>query len=82
MPDGKTPETGVAPRERQDAQPRAAGKKTITQGYPTYAEPDENKGGQNGAPQPSRRTGGKTANAPPLGGADAGSTRNDRGRGG
>ena len=56
--------------------------KTITQGYPTYDEPDENKGGQEGAPKPDGRTPQDAAEAPPAKGADAGATADDPVRGG
>jgi hypothetical protein len=49
--------------------------KTITQGHPTYDEPDQNKGGQDGAPKPDGRT-------PPAEGADSGANSDHPGRGG
>ncbi len=43
---------------------------TITQGHPTYHEPDDNKGGQNGAAKPDGRTPRDPAARPPPGKAD------------
>jgi hypothetical protein len=44
--------------------------KIITQGHPTYHEPDDKKGGQDGAPKPDGRTRRDTATRPPAKDAD------------
>ena len=43
-----------------------ANSRTITQGHPTYHEPDDNKGGQDGAPKPDGRTPRDPATPPPA----------------
>ncbi len=51
--------------------------KTITQGHPTYHEPDDNKGGQDGAPKPDGRTRRDTPTRPLQRGADTITTADD-----
>jgi hypothetical protein len=55
--------------------------KTITQGHPTYHEPDDNKGGQDGAPKPDGRSRRDTASRPPAKDADTIATADDPARG-
>ena len=52
----------------------------IVQGHPTGFEPGDNKGGKNGAPKPHGRAA-DASDTPPAGGADAGATADDPGRG-
>jgi hypothetical protein len=58
-----------AGRGRRDAETAATGTRRITQGYPTYAEPDEDKGGGNGAPKPDGRKPHGQDGTPPASGA-------------
>jgi hypothetical protein len=61
--------------------PDQPGAVRIVQGHPTGFEPGENKGGQNGAPKPDGRAA-NPGGASIAGGADAGATADDPGRGG
>ncbi|HEY2752205.1 hypothetical protein [Phenylobacterium sp.] len=88
------PHAGVQPAPDPVAGPTVR----IVQGHPTGFEPDVNKGGQNGAPKPDGRSAAEvlasaaqTAPSPtdpfasdamPPGGADAGASLDDPGRGG
>jgi hypothetical protein len=88
------PHAGVQPAPA----PAAGRTVRIVQGHPTGFEPDVNKGGQSGAPKPDGRSAAEvlasaaqTAPSPtdtpasdalPPGGADAGASLDDPGRGG